>query len=74
MLATGNINSSFNSHVFSILPKVTRPDGIYGTVVHLPSLHAEEVHQQASTSLWNSHEEARSRARMFLSPFSVNLS
>ena len=36
VLATGNVNSSFNSHVFSILPKVTRPDGIYVTVAHLP--------------------------------------
>ena len=53
---------------------VTRPDGIYGTAVHLPSLHAEEAHQQASTSLWNSHEEVPSRARMFLSLVFANLS
>ena len=59
VLATGNINSSFNLHTFNISPKVTRPGGIYGTAVHLPSLHAEEVHQQASTSLWNSHVEVR---------------
>ena len=74
VLATGNINSIFNQHAFSILPKVTRPDGIYGTAVHLPSLHGEEVHQQASTSLWSFHEEVRSRARMFLSLVLANLS
>ena len=65
---------SLNSHAFSILPKVTRPDGKYETVVHLPLLRAEEAHQQAWTSLWNSHEEVRSRARMFLSLVFANLS
>ena len=42
------------TYIKSFLPKVIRPNGIHGTMVHWPSPHAAKVNLQAWKSPWSS--------------------